>query len=194
MSDLTVSLLYIAAFIVALMIPFFVWNNMKKNTIEKYIKKSGFIPTKKYVADSLSSSSIAINSDDKKIAMINISRGLKKALITYDFSQLISVETVINDESLSKTKRGSQLVGGAIGGALLGPVGLLAGALSGSKKTISRVKKIAIKLTFQDLDYPMHEIIFFEGDSKADSFVVKISSKDAEEWVGRMNVIIDMSD
>jgi len=74
MSDLTISLLSIAGFIVALMIPFFIWNYMKKNTIDKIVKKSNFIASKKYVSEYLLSSSIFINTNDEKIAIDKIKK------------------------------------------------------------------------------------------------------------------------
>lgn len=71
----------------------------------------------------------------------------------------------------SKTRRGSQLVGGAVGGALLGPAGLVAGGLSGGSdiktKSVERhvTKHIKLVVRVADRIAPLREITFFENPS-----------------------------
>ena len=104
---------------------------------------------------------------------------------------MISVETKINDETLHQTKRGSQIAGGAIGGLLLGPAGLLIGGLSGKKTTVQKITKISVRATISNIDKPFCDLVFYEGSPiKSDSFTHNIYSELADEWIGRLSVII----
>lgn len=49
----------------------------------------------------------------------------------FEFGQLVAVEIQKNGDSIQKTNRGSQVLGSAVGGILLGPLGLLMGGSPG---------------------------------------------------------------
>ena len=62
--------------------------------------------------------------------------------------------------SITSTNRGSQLIGAAVGDLLLGPMGLLVGGVTGSKRTVQRVSQIAVKVIVDDRASPIHLIEF----------------------------------
>jgi hypothetical protein len=84
----------------------------------------------------------------------------------YMFSEVASVDIIKNNVSVTSTNRGSQLLGAAVGGIALGGVGLLAGALTGTKRTKSRTKEIGIKIVVDDRMKPIHYIKLFTWHEK----------------------------
>ena len=110
----------------------------------------------------------------------------------YGFDQLVAVDVERDGMSLQKTNRGSQMLGAAVGGALLGPVGLLLGGLTGSKRQEERVKRLSLKLFTSDLHTPVTEVIFFDSVSgdRPDSEAVKQAAAQLDEWHGRFRTIL----
>lgn len=106
-------------------------------------------------------SAIGLNFREKKLVLTARSREL-----SYRFDQIVSVEVAANDVTLSQTNRGSQLVGAAIGGVLLGGTGILLGGLTGSSRATPRVKDMALKLAVDDRTTPSHTIRFFVARDK----------------------------
>lgn len=133
---------------------------------------------------------VAIDPERNKFAISNGAHNTK----VFNFSDLVAVEVLRNGSSLHKTNRGSQVAGAAVGAVLLGPVGLLLGGLTGSKRTIDKVDKLSLKIFTNDLVNPAHEIIFFNiPKSKADSLVVKHATQELDAWHGRFQTILHMS-
>jgi hypothetical protein len=95
----------------------------------------------------------------------------------YMLSEVASVEVIQNGASVTSTNRGSQALGAAVGGIAFGGVGLLAGALTGSKRTVDRVSELAIKITIDDRVRPLHFLRLFKWHDKkgveADNFCLK---------------------
>jgi len=110
----------------------------------------------------------------------------------YSFDQLVAVDVERNGSSLQKTNRGSQMMGAAVGGVLLGPVGLLLGGLTGTKREEVRVKRLSLKLFTNDLQKPVSEVVFFNHPQgvKPDSLVVKTAAQQLDEWHGRFRTIL----
>lgn len=75
---------------------------------------------------------------------------------------------------------------------LLGPVGLLLGGLTGSKRNEERVKRLSLKLFTSDLHTPVTEVIFFDHPQgvKPDSLLVKTAAQQLDEWHGRFRTIL----
>ncbi len=74
--------------------------------------------------------------------------------------------SVTRSRTETATNRGSQLAGGLIGGALLGPVGLLAGGLSGSTTATSKaiearkIKSVRLVIRVADRETPLRTVVF----------------------------------
>lgn len=138
---------------------------------------------------------IAIDKQNKMIAVVlDAVKTHSKAYnpIVYPFDELIAVEIVKNDMSITKTNRGSQAAGAAIGGALLGPAGLLLGGLSGSKRRESKITNLSLKLYTNDLDLPVQQIYFFDGGTNGvDASSIESIVSEMDQWYGRLRAIIE---
>ena len=110
----------------------------------------------------------------------------------YAFSDLVAVEVQKNGQSYETSNRGSQITGAAVGAVLLGPLGLLVGGLSGSKKKVETVRELSLKLYLTDLQHPVTELVFFKSriDHKPTDFVVKDAAKRLDDWYGRLRTIV----
>jgi hypothetical protein len=110
----------------------------------------------------------------------------------YAFDQLIAVEALKNGGSIQKTNRGSQVAGAAVGGLLLGPVGLLLGGVTGSKRIEQKITRLSLKIFTDDLVSPVTEILFFDSPSGSQpgSFAVSIAARQLDEWHGRFQTIL----
>lgn len=117
-----------------------------------------------------------------------------KPIRVIGFDQLVAVEIERNGVSIERTNRGSQIVGAAVGGALLGPAGLLLGGLTGAKRQESSIKRLVLKLTVNDLHDPVIDIVFLDTDAKVTMPPKKPINIPAEqllsEWYGRLRVIL----
>lgn len=98
---------------------------------------------------------VALSHDDQTIVL-----GTLKAHKKYAWSSIASVEVVRDGTSITSTNRGSQLMGAAVGEVLLGPLGLLIGGVTGSKRTVQRVSQIGLKIIVDDRYTPIYTIDF----------------------------------
>lgn len=112
----------------------------------------------------------------------------------FDFDQLIAAEVERNGDSVIQTDRGSQVVGATVGAFLLGPIGLLLGGATGSKRNITEIKRLSLKLYTNDILKPVHEIVFLDSSVglKSDSLTVKKAALSLDEWYGRFRTVLAM--
>lgn len=110
----------------------------------------------------------------------------------FRFADLVAVEIVRDGRSVSKSNRGSQVAGAAVGAVLLGPAGLLLGGLSGSKRNEETIKRLVLKIYTNDLMNPVVEFPFLNswGGVNANSFLVKDAARRADAWYGRFQAIL----
>ncbi|RPF70965.1 hypothetical protein EG799_04530 [Aurantiacibacter spongiae] len=132
--------------------------------------------------------SLAMDPDTNQFAVILVSGSYR----VFHFSQLVAVEIERDGTKLELTNRGSQLMGAAVGGALLGPVGLLLGGLSGSKRHEQTVKNIALKIFTNDLHEPVIRVTFFNhlAGCKPNTPEVRMAVATLEQWYGRFRTIL----
>ena len=98
---------------------------------------------------------IAIHHDARAIVL-----GTTRSHKQYRWQSIASVDVVRDGSSITSTNRGSQLVGAAVGEVLLGPLGLLIGGVTGSKRTVQRVSQIGLKIIVDDRVTPIYTIDF----------------------------------
>lgn len=104
---------------------------------------------------------------------------------------IIDVEILRNNSSVQKTNRGSQAMGAAVGGVLLGPVGILLGGLTGSKRIEDKIEKLSLRIFTNNSFFPMHEVIFFKspGTDASNSFAINQASE-LDTWYGRVRSLM----
>ena len=131
------------------------------------------------------SNGIALDDKNKKIMFLEY-----KGLFIIDYKDLISFQIKMNDSVLNETSRTSQAGGALIGGVLLGPIGFLAGALSGKSKSSKVVNKLSILCTLVNLDEPLYEIIFYNGKSlNINNYKIKKAVSLVDEWIAKLTIV-----
>lgn len=132
--------------------------------------------------------SISIDPTSEQFAITTPNQPAK----VYRFDQLVAAEVVRDGNSITKTNRGGQVAGAAVGAALLGPAGLLLGGLTGSKRQEEKIKRLALRIYTNDLITPFVEVPFLDvwGGINANSIVVKGAARRADEWYGRFQAIL----
>lgn len=138
------------------------------------------------------SKGIAIDDQNKKIILAD-----KNRANVFDYKDVVSSELIIDNVSLVKTNRGSQLVGVAAGSLLAGGIGAIIGGLSGSRRSIDNIKSIELKVTVNDMQNPIFVIPFlkdgFKKGFKKDGLFHKTAIAQAEKWQGRIELAIKQS-
>jgi len=151
-----------------------------------------FVKTNEYIgADG--DSGIAIDEVQSKVCLIRRARGcLLHREISY--KDILSSELFEDGQTITKTARGSQAAGAAIGGLLFGGIGAVVGGLSGTQVQNSKVNRIELRLVVNDSLDPIHNICFFDGVANRDSARYKIASEMARQWQVRLDVLIKRAD
>lgn len=153
-----------------------------------------FTPTLSYKS-SMCKNAIAIDVEREKIAVLLNPLKIRQLEVkpsVYSFDDLLAVELVRDGASVTKTQRGSQMTGATVGGLLLGPAGLIVGGLSGSKRQVSKIEKLSIKLYANDLITPVQELFFLDfPGAGADPQQIQPILRDLDQWYGRLRVIVE---
>lgn len=106
------------------------------------------------------------------------------------YSDLIAVDLTRQGESVTTTSTASQVGRGIVGGLALGGLGALAGGLSGEQKHTHFTKRIALLLTFNDVDNPHLAVAVSDSSAKTGGLLDNIDTKKANEWLSRLQVIV----
>ena len=132
---------------------------------------------------------IGVNWHDQKLLF-----GSVDAPYEATFSNLSEIELVTDDHSITKTNRGSQLAGAAIGAAAFGGVGAIIGGLSGSSRTKQKVSSIDLKISVEHDAVFGFKVNFFSAIQKSgenpDGILVKTGADEAEKWYTILQQVI----
>ncbi|AEG50723.1 hypothetical protein Sphch_3107 [Sphingobium chlorophenolicum L-1] len=112
----------------------------------------------------------------------------------YHFCQLVAVEAIRDGETITTTKGKVDMKGAAVGTALLGPIGLLAGAkTSSSSQTTAMISNLNLKIFVNDLYSPSFEIKFFifGVPLEATHKFVQDAARELDAWYGRFRTILN---
>lgn len=110
----------------------------------------------------------------------------------YEWKDIIAADIVEDGGSVTRTSRGSQIGGAAIGGALFGPVGALAGALSGKTHSHGTVRNVELIVTVNDLGNPLHRISLLCSpvDIGRTGAAYRAAQERAQNWHGIFRIIL----
>lgn len=75
-----------------------------------------------------------------------------------DIQKIHSVEIAVDEETVTRTARGSQALGAAVGVAFFGGVGAVIGGLSGKKISTKNISAANIKIHTNDFNNPIYTI------------------------------------
>ncbi|AJA41360.1 putative immunity protein [Geobacillus virus E3] len=170
-----------------------------KLAIQNIQSSNEFTPTKSYISKN-NKSGIEINENDKLIRIFYLDQNEEIKSKIYHFSDLIESEVKIDNQSVLKTSRSSQLVGAAVGTVVAGGIGAIIGGLSGSKTQNEYIKNIDLCVKVNDFNTPLFKISFLSNISefgienkqglKKDHKDVQEALRDVEYWHSILNLII----
>lgn len=137
-----------------------------------------------------SDSGIALDEKRKTVCIFNSGPPFRHKI--YDFSDILAVEVVEDGHTTIKTERSSQIGGAIVGGLLLGGVGAVVGGLSGNKSSKTITRRIDLRITINNVQRPVHDIIMFmqAEDSNLDPTSARNLTR---HWNGVLSVIIKRS-
>lgn len=96
----------------------------------------------------------------------------------------------MDGKTITKTSRGSQALGMAVGGVLGGGLGLLIGGLTASTSETKKIKNVSLKLLMNDLTTPVHEVGLI-GVSPATGYEpLNLALTQAEEWDNLLKIVL----
>lgn len=127
---------------------------------------------------------ISIDSTSKQVVLI-----VNETFALLPFSDVIAAEIITDGETVTRVSRSSQVAGMAVGGLLLGGVGAVVGGLSGTRTSTQKIKQVILRITVNNVDYPVHDIGFVEhgymGATPGD-----LALAEASRWVGLLKVVM----
>ena len=82
------------------------------------------------------------------------------------FAKILDAEIITDGTTITKTNRGSQAIGAAVGVLILGPVGLLAGSVTGSKRAQNKLSELSLRVTIDNWENPVQTICFLDAGAK----------------------------
>lgn len=134
--------------------------------------------------------SIAISKNKKSLFITGLGQFEDSVL---DLCKLTEVELQADETSITKAVRGSQIIGVAVGGALLGGVGAVIGGLSGKQISMSDVKSLKIRLKFDDFETPSHSVLIWSKGIGATQPPVPLEQnrRIAQDLIEKLDVLIN---
>lgn len=150
----------------------------KSNKIRDRLLEQKFIPYETFIS-TWDNSFIALNFDAKKIAL-----GKNDALSVCDFSQIIQVDVLRNDNTVTSTNKSSLATRAVVGGILLGGVGALVGAVTAKSYASQELSKISLRVITES---GSHSVMFLDLKNSQRAGLDSIRSStsgDADKFYG----------
>ncbi len=131
--------------------------------------------------------------DDERKNIVLINDKLKDKI---HYKDILQVEITEDSESVTKTKRGSQVAGATIGGLAFGGVGAIIGGLSGQQEHKEKVRQIGLRFVVNDTHNPVREIILHNFGVLRDKNHEEYQSayKKSFKWFKLIEVLIHQAD
>lgn len=109
----------------------------------------------------------------------------------FKYRKILDFELLEDGETISKSKGG--LGGAVVGGALLGPAGMIAGAVVGGKKTKTKnvCTSMKVKITLRDNNPDVIYMDLVTKETKCDSGAYKSAAKQAQDILSALQVAAD---
>ncbi|WP_165571646.1 hypothetical protein, partial [Cytobacillus praedii] len=177
---------------------------INQNTINSYLRKNELENMKKFISNDYSNGIIY---DEHQDEVLLITKKFTKNDGSFEFEfkkfsseKINKFEISMDNQTVYKTDRASQLFGTAVGVVALGGIGAIIGGLSGQKNNNEIIKSIQLKLLIDDIDSPSHKISFLSNVDQytgkvnngypKDSSEVRVAIKNIERWQGILEILI----
>jgi hypothetical protein len=134
----------------------------------------------------LSGISFAYDAGRRKVCFLTTT----KTAIIYNYSDILQSELVIDNEIITRHSNSSAIGRAAIGGLLFGGVGAIVGGATSSSRQTAKVNSIELKITMNDMKFPVWRIAFLATPVMRNSVFFKRAYINAERWQGIITVII----
>jgi hypothetical protein len=115
---------------------------------------------------------------------------------SYYPKDIVSVEIIDDQNTITSTDRGSQIAGALVGGALLGGVGAIVGGLSGSKNAEGKCEQLSLKVVVEDTTNPNTVVTLLRRPAYKKTgwprygYSYKYALRQAEHWHGKISVLM----
>jgi hypothetical protein len=169
-------------------------NEIQKQNVQNDLKSIPFQLDKKYEyfnVLNLPNNLFGINKKEKKLLFYDYYTQPK--FTTYNFSSIIDVKKIIDDETISTSSSGSTIGRALIGGVLAGGVGAVIGGVTGKKNGTQAINSLELEIVINDIEYPSYRIPFFVSpkpkEIKFDETLEK-ADKEINEWLNIFKVIL----
>ncbi|WP_368900869.1 hypothetical protein [Oceanobacillus oncorhynchi] len=172
----------------------FIKRNNNKDRLHQFLQEE-YPQITKFFLHYDSGKGIALDSESKELCFLSLKDNKEINIKKRPFSSLLESEIIEDGVTVTKTSRGSQLAGSAVGGVLAGGAGAIIGGLSGQRQGTEEVSSVGLKLLFNDMDNPVEIVRFFaplaqKSVSKSDQDY-KNAFEEITNWHGTMKVIIE---
>ena len=138
---------------------------------------------------------ITFNEEDKSIYIVK--KDNDNCIVDrINHEDILQVEIVQDEESITQSSRGSQLAGTIVGSLALGGTGAVIGGLSGKKNHHTKVSNIGLQFVVNDTSNPVRIILFYEYllPIKTNEDKYKDSYSNVNEWFKLVEVLIHQAD
>ncbi|UTL74910.1 hypothetical protein [Bacillus halotolerans] len=173
---------------------------IEKQNLEKIISAGNYPKNYKSYLTPDKNKKLTLVESDNKFVIHHFNEILAIEEKSIPFSKIIEAEIAIDDQSITRVSRGSQVAGAVIGGLAAGGIGALVGGLSSDRTESKYFRKIDLKLKLDDFSNPITKIEFLPSKTdtglqntkgfKQDDQKVKEALSNVEIWQGIMEIAI----